>query len=246
MINLEELVSHTAPDFPMVIPTYNNFTYLRNTMSFWSARGFNDFVIIDCGSTYSPMVELLQSTDAMVLSLPDNPGPRAFYENSLIYFWLPQNFIVTDPDLRHKDALTLSDIDYLVELTNLHGLFKIGSSLNLDMTQPSIVDDIYLWGGQPNTIRSLESLYYTNCIGLGRNDEPIFSAPVDTTFSVYNKKYDQGFFSNNARIGGIYLADHLGWLVDHPIPVEERNFYLESVKNIRHASNEVIRRGESW
>lgn len=245
MISVSELGSVQRCVFPMVIPTYNNPTYLNNTVTFWKERGVSEFVIVDNGSTYPEMIKLLDSIDGVIISLPENPGPRAFYENKIIYSWLPEIFIATDPDLRYKKEITLSDIENLVQATWQYKLFKIGSRLNLDMEEESMVDKEYLWGGTPNTIRNLESMYYTNCIGI-YNNEPLFSAPVDTTFAVYNKNHDNGFFSNNARIGGIYEVDHLGWCMEHPIPKEERAFYLDSVKNVRHASNEVIRRGESW
>jgi hypothetical protein len=246
MISVEQLFGLETCKFPMVIPTYNNPTYLNNTISFWSKRGVDDFVILDNGSTYPQMLDLLNEIDAIVVSSPDNPGPRHFYENQIIYNWLPRNFIVTDPDLLFDPTITLDDVKKLIELTDHLSLFKLGSMLNLDMKTDNIVDSVYLWGGMPNTIRNLESQYYTNAIYVTEDNNIIYAAPVDTTFAVYNKDFDRGFFANNARIGKIYSAEHIGWYLNHPIPDEERAFYLESVSNVRHASNEVIRRGESW
>ena len=247
MISVDELINSPTLAFPMIIPTYNNFTYLKNTINFWAARGQEEFVILDNGSTYPPMINLLNSLkEYLVVSSPENPGPRNFYQNQKIYHWLPNYFIVTDPDLEFNSEINMEQINKLITLTDTLGLFKLGSRLNLDINAENIVDSTYLWGGRGNTIRNLEMQYYSSCIYVTDDGEPVFSAPIDTTFAVYNKKNDAGFFGRSARIGGIYMAEHLGWYLNHPVLEEERAFYLNSVSSVRHASAEVIRRGESW
>lgn len=234
--------------FPVVIPTCNNVTYLKRTIDFFKSRDFNEFLIMDNGSSYPPMLEFLHQVahQYTVLLSSHNPGPREFYKNKDILDWLPNYFIVTDPDLIFKEELDRKSIDYLIEITEKHQIFKVGSALALEMTEPNILDIPARWCQSDLTIRLWERSFWENIFSVTNYGDVIYKAPIDTTFALYNKKYDTGLFMhNNLRVAGRYTAKHCGWMEPPPIPLEEYEFYRNAM-NAKHSSSESIKSGLNY
>jgi hypothetical protein len=46
-------------ELPIVIPVFNGVTYLSNTIDFFKARGFDEYLILNNGSAYPPLEEYL-------------------------------------------------------------------------------------------------------------------------------------------------------------------------------------------
>lgn len=249
VIDLDQLHSESRMNFPIVIPVFNTPTYLRNTVSFFSSRGFSEFLILDNGSTYSGMQEAFDELpeDSMVLSLPHNPGPRVFYDNKHIYGWLPETFIATDPDLGFQEVLDKESIMHLVEVSDRIRMFKVGAALDIEFDAPSVIDLPFNYNNRLISIREIESMYYNQLVSATDYGDLIYSAAIDTTFSVYNKKYDNGMFmDNNVRVAGRYSVIHYGWYLNPPIPDEEYEYYKEAVKGKQYASTETLKRGEKY
>ena len=245
----EQLNDVKGLNFPIVIPVFNSPTYLNNTRKFFEERGFNEFLILDMGSTHTGMEDVLNSfsDESVILTLADNPGPRTFYFDRRIYDWLPQIFIATDPDMGFNEKLTHDDFLKLIEISERLNLFKLGSALNIDIKSDNILDKIFNVGGGRTTIRNIESACYANILSASDDMDLIYIAPIDTTFAVYNKNFDKGdFMAASCRIAGKYAADHYGWFDPPPIPAEEYEFYRESVKGIQYASTETLKRGDNY
>jgi len=245
----EQLNDIKGLNFPIVIPVFNSPTYLNNTRKFFEERGFNEFLILDMGSTHTGMEDVLNSfsDESVILTLADNPGPRAFYFDRRIYDWLPQFFIATDPDMGFNEKLTHDDFLKLIEISERLNLFKIGSALNIDIKSDNVLDKPFNYNGRMITIREVESGYYNDILSATEDMDLIYIAAIDTTFALYNKRLDNGnFMAANCRIAGKYTADHYGWFDPPPIPAEEYEFYRESVKGNQYASTETLKRGENY
>lgn len=242
-----ELIERPTPELPVVIPTFNNYTYLKNMVNFFSARGF-DVIVLDNGSTYEPMVKYLEELSQIyyVLVQPGNPGPRDFYFNKAIYNWLPQYFFATDPDLEFDRKMDRESMLHLVELSEIHGAFKIGSALRIDMIFPNVLDDVMNYNGSRITIRGIEQGYYNSPIASTQTGDTIYIAAIDTTFALHNKKFHTEFMAANLRVDGRYAAIHYGWMRTPPMPAEEYEFYKESIKPYPYASTEILRSGQNY
>jgi glycosyltransferase involved in cell wall biosynthesis len=79
-----ELLEIKSPDLPIVIPTFNNPTYLKNTVDYFLERNFN-IIVLDNASTYPPMVKLLfdlsENDKCYIIMQNFNEGPRQFFYN---------------------------------------------------------------------------------------------------------------------------------------------------------------------
>ena len=247
-----ELWQQPQRELPIVIPVFNNPTYTKNTVDFFGARGFDEFVIINNGSQYPPMQGYLDGLPekCIILNAPNNPGPRHFYVERTIYDWLPENFYVTDPDLGFNEELDREHILHMIDLTEENRWYKLGSALNLELDSVEHVIDIPMSAaGRITTIRGYEEGYYSSIASITRYGDLIYSAAIDTTFALYNKKFEVfpgAFMHSNFRIGGIYTATHYGWYMTPPIPEEEQDFYREAVKGAPYASTEIMKRGENY
>src|SRR6267378_8713252 len=116
----------TEMNIPVLIPTFNNPTHLRNMLAQLRALRLNDIRVIDNASTYPPMVDLLGSLEGeyRVIRRAENLGPRKITSTEV--GMLPRFFCVTDPDLEFNPKLPA---DFVAQLTNIavkHRVAKAG------------------------------------------------------------------------------------------------------------------------
>lgn len=244
-ITLEQIKSQKF-HFPLLIPVFNNFTYLKNTIDFFNSIGMTEILILNNGSEYEPLKKYLESLpdEVRIIDFYGNPGPRVFFENKFLYESLPNKFMVTDPDLGFKTTFDSDALNYLVCLSDEYKAFKIGSALRLDIEEPNALDFRVNWVSNWTTIRQTESDYYLKQAGTTEKGETIFIAPIDTTFAIYNKKYltDNVFLHNCYRVSGRFAAIHYGWLLNPPIPAKEYEFYKKTVGDA--SSTEAVKLGK--
>jgi glycosyltransferase involved in cell wall biosynthesis len=238
-------------DLPIVIPVFNGVTYLSNTIDFFKARGFDEYLILNNGSEYPPLAEYLSKVPdgVTVLDLPHNPGPRVYFNDPGIYSKLPEKFILTDPDLGFKDELDREAILHLFELCEEHKRYKTGCALEINIDEPHVLDVPVMWHGRWTTVRAVESNYWKHWIGASKYLDAIFSAPIDTTFVACDKRYFTGnTFQANCRVAGRYTAIHYGWYAVPPIPENEYLFYKYKVgaSEVKCSSTEMVKTGENW
>jgi hypothetical protein len=244
---INELIKLDPPELPIVITTFNNSTYLKNTVDYFLEREFN-IIVLDNDSTYKPMIELLNelsnNDNIYVIKLSENHGPRYFYENKNFYRWLPELFFATDPDLGFNENLKRKDWLHLIEISNDRQLYKVGVGLRLDMEDGTHNLDIFI-PSMNTTIRYIEANYYGIPSFSTEDNDMVYNAPIDTTFSLYNKRFDvNSFMSSCVRVTGKYSAWHYGWLLNPPIPQEEQDYYTNACKDLFYSSGEVLKRGQ--
>jgi len=232
----------------LIIPTFNNFTYTRNTIDRFQNL-VDDIMVLDNASTYEPMLDYLDSIDGdvEVKRYESNEGPRRFYNDKWFYWDLPYQFLVTDPDLEFDDRLDRQALDHLFELTEELSAYKIGSALSLDLDEDNVLDDGLVWCGRATNVREIEAAYYGNPISTKtKYGDRIYVANIDTTFAAYNRLHETGFMDTNYRVDGRYLAKHYGWLKNPPIPKDEADYYTMITESSQFSSSETTKRGKNY
>lgn len=222
----DQIENKWLEDIPVIIPTFNQLTYTKYTLSRLQDFGIKNFIILDNGSTYKPFVEWINVVEYPVIIDHTNFGPHKFFLDSTIWNNLPDLFIATDPDLEYPSSIPDSLIQDLIDVSEEHELSKL--ALGLDM-QPEnkMYKDVKIW----------ENNYWKNIFAYTKYGDPIYNANTDTTFALYNKKYfkkigelsweSRGFF-DAPRLCGKYLVKHLGWYIEKNIPKEEFEFYQQN------------------
>jgi tetratricopeptide (TPR) repeat protein len=212
---------------PVLIPTFNNPTYSRRMVEQLKARGLRNIVIVDNASSAPDMLAFLEAVqdDATVVRLEHNAGPRALFLSDENYARLPDLFCVTDPDLELNDALPP---EFLFELIDATEAFQTGKAgFALDISQPELMKDTQVgYGDRTYTILEWEANFWRHAIGQTAGGDPIYNAPIDTTFAVYNKRY----FRRDAHICGVrfagrYTCKHVPWYKETGLPETEEQYY---------------------
>ena len=214
-------------EFPLlIIPTFNNPTYLRLMLSQIQSMGWSNFIVIDSGSTFPAMQdELDKLPKSKKLILGSNLGPRFFSENNEFFLKLPNIFCVSDPDLKFNGNMPEDFIELLTEVSSHYRIGKVGLALDISK-ELNLKEQNYILEGKLQNIREYEKQYWTrpvpNSLGL-----ELYDAPVDTTFALYNKRFFEPnkSFTRAYRIAGAYSAVHLPWLDFESRPSDEIDFY---------------------
>jgi glycosyltransferase involved in cell wall biosynthesis len=248
--DIQSLIQIDSPELPIIIPTFNNPTYLKNTVDYFLERDFN-IIVLDNASTYPPMLELLfelsENNKCYVVMQNSNQGPRQFFYDNSFYNWLPNYFYATDPDLGYNKDLTREDWLSFIDISERLDMYKVGVGMRLDIEDSNILDLVRNYGYM-TSIRELENGYYNSPCSATEQGDIIYNAPIDTTFALYNKKNQpvsgNNFMDKNVRVRGRFDSWHYGWFDPQPIPAEEQEFYTEACKPYVFSSGEVVRRGE--
>ena len=205
----------------VLIPTYNNGPYLENCLQQFQTLGFNNFLVLDGGSSdrgTSAFLKTLSDSDRLI-NLLGNPGPRFFFENHDFYRALPEIFVVTDPDLEFNSDLPEDFITTLFNLSLELKSGKVGFALNID---GDLKRDEFFFGKRWTTIKEWESQHWKDRVA-NSLDLEVYRAPIDTTFALYNKRFlDKKSFFEGYRVAGSFTAKHLPWHVSddlvHKLP----------------------------
>lgn len=229
---LTRYLSHEAPDNPLlnplvVIPTFENLDYLKNTLNQLEQRNMNRIVILDGGSRNGEMVSYFDSLSLngiCVIRLSNNPGPRWCWEHTAFYDALPDVFCVTDPDLLFNPELPERFVETLYELTEEFEIGKAAFALTLNEE----VDAAAFFAGRRfRTITSWEAQYWEKPLKSRANVE-VYLAETDTTFAVYNKRFFNPASPHHAvRVAGPYAAIHIPWF-----PELRKNFWTPDTRGV--------------
>jgi glycosyltransferase involved in cell wall biosynthesis len=212
-------------DVPVLIPVFNNPTYLRKMIGQLRGVGLPNIIVVDNGSEYPPFLEYLDSLEEelTVVCLNENSGPRRLFRDAALYDHLPQYFCLTDPDLEFNAALPPDFLECLIDLTKKYHVGKAGFSLDISEPEKMIATPFQI-GAESYRIWEWEAQFWH--ARLEEKDDPAYRASIDTTFAVYNKDFfSPGNFLDGIRVAGRYTARHLPWYADHRIPSEEADFY---------------------
>lgn len=226
------MVAAKAPKLPIVIPTFNNPSYLKMMVGQLTARGLLDLVVVDNNSTIEGMSELLDelASDFTVVKKKTNDGPTEFYRNKDFYAWLPRWFVITDPDIGFNEQLPEDFIEVMKEASDRFNVFRAGFALDIEMEgiDNNLKDIVFRNSGK--TMYEWECQFWKDYLGETKYGDAIYGAPLDTTFCLIDKEKDKGeYYRPSVRIAGRFAAQHYGWHKNPPMPSVEGEFYLSAI-----------------
>ena len=222
-----------TPIIPIIVPTFNNPTYLRSMLNQLHTMQFANVIVIDSASTTPDMLLLLETlkNQIEIVRLPQNYGPKYFSQNEIFYKKLPGYFCVTDPDLTFNKRLPSTFLEELMEITKKFEKGKAGFALDISDSN-EMRADLIQFEGKNYHIWEWEAQFWSRQIGETSDYNPIYEAPIDTTFALYNKTFFDPHRSNDAiRVAGRYTCKHLPWYVENGLPEAEELAYRQSQQN---------------
>jgi hypothetical protein len=216
---------------PVVVNSFNQYTYLKNLLEKLESDGFRNFMIVDNNSTYAPLLsyydELNKSGKAAVILYGENKGPHFFHMKGVYKLFGSLPHIYTDPDLDY-DFLAPTFLTELMTVSEKYSMFKVGPALQIphsyEIDEMMYCDqDGVRWG-----IADWESRYWKEQV-----DEGLFyPGHIDTTFHLFNPTY---FKVGSDLIDGIrigkdgFIFKHLPWYKNKISPKDESDFYANHV-----------------
>lgn len=222
-----------AGQMPVLIPAFNNPTYVAGMVGQLLRFPGLRPVILDNGSTYPPALALYRRWAAeglapervLVLLLGQNLGPRAVWQDAGFLRRLPRHFCLTDPDLELNPALPA---DFPAQLARVAAQFrsgKAGFALSL-ADRHLMVDTAFRHAEGWKRIWESEAAHWQERLTMPGFAEPLYRAEIDTIFALYDQEhFDPAQPFRGIRIGGRFTARHLPWYRETGLPPEEEAFY---------------------
>jgi len=217
--------------FPLVVPVFNNPTYLANFYIQVKELPFSRVEIYDNGSTYPPMIQLLKELEkeprVKIILLKKNAGPHYVLRKPELYDALEEVFCLSDPDLEFSKNLPADFLEVLFDLTTKYKYGKAGFAI--EIPKEDEFENLFVkMDGKLQKMTDWEQQFWKEEIARTEKGDPIYLANIDTTFALYNKKYFNPQDRYKAiRVAGAYTCKHLGFYKQNSIPQEEIDFYQD-------------------
>ena len=225
-------------DIPIIVICYNNYKYVRNTLSQIlkiNKEYYKNIQILNNNSSCLDTKKFLESVDVKVINNPDNNGPWVNdKQNKHIYDTLPNKFILTDPDLKLNENIPTNFIDILSELSDKYGASKIGFALDISDHEKFYKHPDYFGN---YSIYNWEKHFWNQKID-DVNYE-LYKQDIDTTFCLINKNIYEKF---NIRVAGNFTAKHLPWYIENEIYNVYENYIscINTVTKISGTSKTIL------
>ena len=215
-------------NIPLIIPNFNQLTYLRNLINWWQWYNPEGKVfIVDNGSDYEPLLRYYATVDAHVAVFPENnciKNLSTFIRDSINGQF--KYYVISDPDIMPHPATPPNFLDIWKQYID-NGYHRVGFNL--------ITSDIPEWVYNKQTIIDNEKDFVINPVvtEMGFNG---YRAPIDTTFAMYST-HNSGWaspmngqdWSNALRL---FNAFHLGWYINgDKLNPEMLNYYSTASKH---------------
>lgn len=225
---------------PLIIPVFNNPTYLNNIVNQFSKFDTVCLKVLDNGSEYPQMIKLLKDLEAKdieVLRLKKNLGPHFAIKNGPFYDSLPEIFCLSDPDIEISKNLPNDFCEILIKISNKYKIGKVGFAIEV----PNEEDFLELYvklDGQIRNMHKWESQFWENKLEDTDFQDPIYLNSLDTQFALYNKKFfNPADRYKSIRVGGRFTSKHLSLYKKHIVPNEEVEYYKNSSKYSYYIGN---------
>lgn len=192
---------------PILIICYNNAKYVDQMVSgLCNVLTNPNIIIIDNNSSCKYTKDYLSKTTHRVIQRTNNDGHMVWMADD-IFPTLPDQFILTDPDIQLPDGLEPTFIETLVHISSKYHAQRVGFALDISEPEKMFPYRFCDFGYSGiTTIWESQLQYWKNPITTETEFE-LYFADIDTTFCLYNKKF-QG---RHIRVGGKYTAKHLPW-----------------------------------
>ena len=218
-------------DIPIVIICYNNYRYVKNTLSQIlniNKEYYKNIIIINNNSTCLNTIEYLNNVDVRVINNTENLGPWITYTNNKhIYDILPDKFILTDPDLKFNKNIPTNFIEILANLSDKYETSKIGFALDISDHELFFLTTNYVHNV---SIYEWEKSFYEFKIADDKYE--LYDADIDTTFCLINKYNLLNDYNLKIRVGGDFTAKHIPWYRDNEVYNVYDNYINNTTNNI--------------
>lgn len=217
-------------NIPIIIPVFNQLTYLRNLINWW--RFYypeNPILIVDNGSNYKPLLDYYENLpgDILLWQFKENDFIKNIVE--VVKGVVEQKFeyyVISDPDIMPHPNTPPNFLAIWKTYIDNHKFHRAGFGLITSDLPECLNERAMIVGNEAELLQGREILSYNNHQG--------YKAPIDTTFCLY--KTSNGGWS--APMGGedwgnclrLFSAFHLGWYVDGEHLNEEMRHYFETSK----------------
>ena len=215
---------------PVVINSFNQLTYLKNIVSKLVDAGFRNIYVLDQASSYPPLLsylsDLAKSGDVLLWALPENKGPRFFFESHAFEVFGRAPFIYSDPDISW-DRLAPNFLTRLFELGHKYRSFKVGPALALPAAS-EIKQGLTIPRKQNKTVLEWETQFWQKEV-----EPDVYASPLDTTFHLFIPQYYARGASilTGMRVAGEgFSVVHVPWYKTDPMTDEEYEHYLSTEK----------------
>lgn len=227
-----QLLKLDSSEIPIIVPVFNLVSYAKFMSAQLDEYGLTSYIICDNNSTYEPMIEFLNEQEQLgkrIVRFDKNLGPRIFCETPEFLSILPEYFIITDPDIVFNKNLPKNFINKMKRIIDTYSVSKAGFAIDIFETRDKFFDghDVDEWEGK----------YWTVELNIYNEKDPIYIAPIDTTFCLYKKssfvnelldKRSGVTGTSCVRIAGRFTCEHMGWWKDQPLTQEEKDYYSQT------------------
>lgn len=221
---------------PVVINSFNQYTYLKNLIDKLTKNEFRNIIVVDNNSTYPPLLkyynEVNQTGRAEVILYGENKGPHFFHMKGVYKLFGSLPHLYSDPDIDF-DGLSTNFLTELMTVSEKYSMFKVGPALEIPDSSEIDTNMYCIQDGVRWTISEWESRYWKDQVEIGL----YYPGQIDTTFHLFNPAY---FKAGSDLIDGIrigkpgFIFKHLPWYKHKGRqPSLEREFYekMASKKN---------------
>jgi hypothetical protein len=223
---------------PVFINSYNQLTYLRDTIHWFCQNGFRNITVVDNESDHPDLLAYFDSRAfqrrATLHRMGVNAGPRRTLQKMSSLPETYDGFIFTDPDLLLPENPDPMLVTNMFRIGRWYRRLKVGLALDLNPEYIDVDRRVYLH----RTVQEVERKNWK------RELEPgVFKAVIDTTFFLYVPPYGpHKCFSlhgrRQTRLPSIrvakegYAALHRPWLRDGDLNASERNYYTDTASKV--------------
>lgn len=216
-------------NIPLIIPNFNQLTYLKNLINWWHWYNPESRVfIVDNASNYPPLLMYyasLKGDKVKVFRYPENNCINNLREFIDLHI-KPHHeyYVISDPDIMPHPNTPMNFLEIWKRYID-NGFHRVGFNL--------IIEELPVWMYHRDWIVGDEKVLLGNPVV---NDSGFkgYKAPIDTTFALYTTKnsgwkspMDGKDWGNSLRL---FNAFHLGWYVDGDRLNPEMEHYFTTAK----------------
>jgi hypothetical protein len=218
------------------IPSCNNGWMVKRTVDILQKKFPNPIVILDNNSVHEKTKQTLKELEStcQVIYYTENKGPWIVQKDPEFEKDRQNGYILTDPDLG-LESLPDDAIEVFWKLAKEFKSSRVGPALRIDEVDDMLPNIYY----NKETVIQWEKRFWQSKLKHPHYD--IYSAPIDTTFYVYNPEFNN--VENHLRIAGDYQVRHLPWHQSFILNIDPEDFdgYFAGKHGIWSNTGVVIR-----
>lgn len=216
-------------EIPIIINNFNRVSCLKKLIRSLEKRGYRNIYIIDNASTFPPLLEYYEECPYKVFRLEKNIGYLSIWESGIYDIFKRSYYVYTDSDMEIDENCP---DDFMAKFVDILKRFpmaqKAGFGIRTD-NLPSHFKD-------RDEVIEHEARFWENEV-----EKNIYEAEIDTTFALYRPfcKGKADRHQKTYRTGKPYVIRHLPWYVDSEKMTEEEEYYIKSITQSTHWSQQA-------